>query len=132
MSPSGAASQSSSGMPCAGTASSRETSMTSPNASATLFVPASSRSSGSRIRAAASAIRTGEEFVAGAALAAMVLLLLIEIVVRPWSGYAIPGSQVFVRQLTMWVALLGACLAARDGRLLGLATGTFLHDRARR
>jgi len=62
----------------------------------------------------------------------MVLLLLVEIVVRPWSGYAVPGSQVFVRQLTMWVALLGACLAARDGRLLGLATGTFLHDRARR
>ena len=47
------------------------------------------------------------------------VLLLIEIVVRPWSGYAIPGSQVFVRQLTMWVALLGAALAARDGRLLG-------------
>ena len=56
----------------------------------------------------------------------MVLLLLIEIVVRPWSGYGLPGSQVFVRQLTMWVALLGAALAARDGRLLGLATGSLL------
>ena len=64
--------------------------------------------------------------MAGAALAAMVLLLLIEIVVRPWSGYGLPGSQVFVRQLTMWVALLGAALAARDGRLLGLATAACL------
>ena len=107
--------------------------MTSPNASATLFVPASSGSNGSsRIRAVARAIGTGEELVAGAALAAMVLLLLIEIVVRPWSGYGIPGSQVFVRQLTMWVALLGAALAARDGRLLGLATGSLLHERGQR
>lgn len=107
--------------------------MTSPNASATLFVPASSGSNGSsRIRAIASAIGTGEELLAAAALAAMVLLLLIEIVVRPWSGYAIPGSQVFVRQLTMWVALLGAALAARDGRLLGLATGSLLRERGQR
>ena len=68
--------------------------MTSPNASATLFVPASSGSNGSsRIRAVASAVASGEELVAGAALAAMVLLLLIEIVVRPWSGYGLPGSR---------------------------------------
>ena len=107
--------------------------MTSPNASATLFVPASNGSNGSsRIRAVASAVGTGEELVAGAALAAMVLLLLIEIVVRPWSGYGLPGSQVFVRQLTMWVALLGAALAARDGRLLGLATGSLLDERGQR
>src|SRR5829696_1275589 len=107
--------------------------MNSPSESAMLFDPAGSRSVGSRPRLpVTSALHTGEELLAAAALVAMVLLLLVEIVVRPWSGYAVPGSQVFVRQLTMWVALLGACLAARDGRLLGLATGTFLHDRARR
>ena len=58
----------------------------------------------------------------------MVLLLLIEIVGRPWYGYVILGSQILVRQLTMWLALLGAALAAREGRLLALATGTFIHN----
>jgi tripartite ATP-independent transporter DctM subunit len=77
-------------------------------------------------------LRVTEEFLAAAALAAMVFLLLLEIVVRPLYGYLIPASAVFVRQLTMWVALLGAALAARDGRLLALATGTFLPDRWRR
>ena len=67
-----------------------------------------------------------EQIIAAAALAAMVLLLLVEIIGRPWYGYVILGSQIFVRQLTMWVALLGAALAAREGRLLALATGTFI------
>ena len=58
-------------------------------------------------RFAKSAVRTSVFWI--------LLVLLIEIVVRPWSGYGLPGSQVFVRQLTMWVALLGAALAARDG-----------------
>jgi tripartite ATP-independent transporter DctM subunit len=78
------------------------------------------------------ALHVTEELVAAAALATMVVLLLLEIVVRPLYGYLIPASAVFVRQLTMWVALLGAALAARDGRLLALATGTFLGDRWRR
>jgi C4-dicarboxylate transporter, DctM subunit len=73
-----------------------------------------------------------EEFAAAIALAAMVFLLLIEIVFRPWYGYLIPSSPEFVRQLTMWVALLGSALAARDGRLLALATGAFLTPTARR
>lgn len=67
-----------------------------------------------------------EHTAAALALAAMVLLLLIEIVGRPFYGYVILGSQIFVRQLTMWVALLGAALAAREGRHLALAIGTFV------
>ena len=107
--------------------------MTSPSASATLLERASSSPAGSpAVIRISRALHTGEDFVAAAALAAMVLLLVVEIAVRPWFGYAIPGSQVFVRQLTMWVALLGAALAARDGRLLGLATGSLLHERAQR
>lgn len=69
-----------------------------------------------------------EEGVAGAALASMLVLLIIETVVRPWLGFGIGGSLQFVRQLTLWVALLGAALAARDGRLLALATGTLLPE----
>ena len=69
-----------------------------------------------------------EEWAAGAALASMLVLLLIETVFRPWLGFAIAGSLELVRQLTLWVALLGAALAARDGRLLALATGTFLRE----
>ena len=106
--------------------------MTSPSASATLLERASSSPAGSpAVIRISRALHTGEDFVAAAVLAAMVLLLVVEIAVRPWFGYAIPGSQVFVRQLTMWVALLGAALAARDGRLLGLATGSLLPERAR-
>jgi tripartite ATP-independent transporter DctM subunit len=104
--------------------------MTSPSASATASAPASSPAPSRH--PVTRALRVAEEFLAAAALAAMVVLLLLEIVVRPLYGYLIPASAVFVRQLTMWVALLGAALAARDGRLLALATGTFLGDRWRR
>jgi C4-dicarboxylate transporter, DctM subunit len=72
-----------------------------------------------------------EEGLAGAALAAILALLLVETIVRPWFGFAIAGSLEFVRQGTLWVALLGAALAAREGRLLALATGTFLPARLR-
>jgi C4-dicarboxylate transporter, DctM subunit len=97
--------------------------MTSPSASATLPVPAA-RLRGNLRRAIAAA----EELVAGAALAAILCLLLTETILRPWLGFAIPGSLQMIRQLTLWVALLGAALAARDGRLLALATGTFIPE----
>ncbi|MFQ5527985.1 MAG: TRAP transporter large permease subunit [Thermoanaerobaculia bacterium] len=61
--------------------------------------------------------------VAVAALGAMVLLPLVEAAARKLVGVGIPGSSVFVRHLTLWVAFLGASLAAREGKLLALATG---------
>jgi TRAP-type C4-dicarboxylate transport system permease small subunit len=73
-----------------------------------------------------------EESLGAVALAAMVFLLLVESFVRPWFGFAVPGSLLFVRQLTLWVALLGGALAAGHGRLLALATGVFLRDRRTR
>ncbi len=85
-----------------------------------------------RVNVARRVLRESEEFVAGSALAGMVLLLVADMALRPWYGSVIPGAQVVVRQLTMWVALLGAALAARDGRLLALATGDFLGSRARK
>ena len=78
------------------------------------------------------ALRGGEEFVANLALAAMVLLPLAEIVVRPVLSGGIPGSIPFVQHLTLWVGLLGAALAAREGKLIALATATFIPAGRRR
>ena len=78
------------------------------------------------------ALRGGEELVANLALAAMVLLPLAEIVVRPVLSGGIPGSIPFVQHLTLWVGLLGAALAAREGKLIALATASFLPKGRRR
>jgi C4-dicarboxylate transporter, DctM subunit len=58
----------------------------------------------------------------------MAVLPLLEIVWRPLFNRGIPGSGPFVQHLTLWVGFLGAAIAARDGRLLALATGTFIPE----
>ena len=78
------------------------------------------------------ALRGGEELVANLALAAMVILPLAEIVVRPVLAGGIPGSISIVQHLTLWVGLLGAALAAREGKLIALATATFIPKGRRR
>ena len=72
--------------------------------------------------------RDGEQWFANLALAAMVLLPLAEIVVRPLLSGGIPGSISFVQHLTLWVGFLGASLAARDGKLIALATASFIPE----
>ena len=67
-----------------------------------------------------------EDLIASFALLVMVLLPLGEIVVRKAFGRGIPGSGPIVQHLTLWVGFLGAAIAARDGKLLALATGTFI------
>src|SRR3954468_14363578 len=67
-----------------------------------------------------------EDAVASLALAAMVVLPLAEIVFRRFFGVGIPGSGPFVQHLTLWIGFLGAAIAAREGKLLSLATGTFI------
>jgi tripartite ATP-independent transporter DctM subunit len=57
------------------------------------------------------------------------LLPLAEIVTRKFLASGIPGSAPFAQNLTLWVGMLGAAIAARDGRLLVLATGEFLPKR---
>jgi C4-dicarboxylate transporter, DctM subunit len=59
------------------------------------------------------------------ALVVMVLLPLGEIVARRL-GTGIPGATPFTRHLTLWVAFLGAALAARERKLLSLATGSLI------
>ena len=66
-----------------------------------------------------------------AALSAMSALPLIAIVARRLGVSGIPGSTVFVQNLTLWVALLGAALAARSDRLLSLSTSAFLPEKRR-
>ena len=77
-------------------------------------------------RRALGVFHTIEELGAAVALAAMVTLPLAEIVVRPLIAGGIPGSIPFVQHLTLWVAFLGAALAAKKGKLVALATGTFM------
>jgi len=67
-----------------------------------------------------------EDGIASLALAAMVVLPLAEILVRRLFGVGIPGSGPFVQHLTLWIGFLGAAIAAREGKLLSLATGTFI------
>jgi tripartite ATP-independent transporter DctM subunit len=73
-----------------------------------------------------------EDGVAAAALAAMVVLPLVEIAVRRLFGVGVPGSGPFVQHLTLWVGFLGAAIAAREGKLLALATGAAVPRQARR
>ena len=56
----------------------------------------------------------------------MVILPLLEIIWRRAFGQGLPGSGPIVQHLTLWVGFLGAAIAARDGKLLALATGTFI------
>jgi TRAP-type C4-dicarboxylate transport system permease small subunit len=59
----------------------------------------------------------------------MSLLPVIEMVARLLGLSGIPGSVVFVQQLTLWVAFLGAALAATGDRLLSLSANTFLPEK---
>ncbi len=65
-----------------------------------------------------------------AILAVMTALPLVEIVGRT-SGRSVPGSIVLVQHLTLWIAVVGAMLAARVDRLLALPTLHFVPARWR-
>src|SRR5580704_17858744 len=70
-----------------------------------------------------------EKAVAIGAISVMSLLPVIEMVARLLGVSGIPGSVVFVQQLTLWVAFLGASLAAAGDRLLSLSATTFIPER---
>ena len=67
-----------------------------------------------------------ENLVATLALGAVMALPLAEIVWRKAAGQGILGAGTIASWLTMWVGLLGGAIAARDGKLLTLATGEFM------
>src|SRR5574338_373545 len=74
-------------------------------------------------------VRAVEENVTAWALVVMMLLPLAEIIVRRALSSGIPGAAPIVQHLTLWVGFLGAALAARDDRLLAIATGQMLPGR---
>jgi len=67
-----------------------------------------------------------EDLVAALAALGIALLPLGEIVLRRAFGTGIPGAAPFTAHLTLIVGLAGAAIAAREGKLLALATGTLL------
>src|SRR5260221_3469947 len=67
-----------------------------------------------------------ENVLASFALVGVMLLPLGEIFARTVLGRGIPGAAPFANSLTLWVGMLGAAIAAREGKLLTLATGEFL------
>jgi tripartite ATP-independent transporter DctM subunit len=64
-------------------------------------------------------------------LVVMSLLPIVEIAGRATTGQGIPGSIPLVQNLTLWVAILGAALAARADHLLALTTRSLLPERLR-
>ena len=80
---------------------------------------------GSALRAA-DAVERG---VAVGAIALMSALPVAELVARQLGMSGVPGSSVIVQHLTLWVAFLGASLAASSDRLLSLSANTFLPER---
>lgn len=71
---------------------------------------------------------TLEKTVVALVLATMVVLPLAEATARFLFGVSIPGAGPFEQHLTLWVAFLGAALAAREDKMLALATGEFLPE----
>src|SRR5579862_1946395 len=68
-----------------------------------------------------------ERGIAVAVIALASLLPMIEMISRHVPGArGIPGSVVFEQQLTLWIAFLGAGLAAASDRLLGMSANTFV------
>ena len=57
-----------------------------------------------------------EEILLATALSAMIVFVLIQIVLRNFFSVGIMGGAEMVRHLVLWVAFLGAGLAAREGK----------------
>src|SRR4051812_30124781 len=53
---------------------------------------------------------------------------LAEILSRRFLSATVLGSGPLASNLTLWLGMLGAAIAARDGKLLALATGEFLPE----
>jgi tripartite ATP-independent transporter DctM subunit len=86
----------------------------------------------SRAAAVLGFLHRGEDSLAGVVLVAMVALPLAEMVTRRAFGVGVPGSGPVVQHLTLWIAFLGAALAARERRLLAVATAELLPSGWRR
>jgi tripartite ATP-independent transporter DctM subunit len=76
------------------------------------------------------ALSKTERGLAIASISLMAALPVAELAARYLRTSGVPGSAVFVQHLTLWVAFLGAALAASSDRLLSLSANAFLSERA--
>ena len=58
----------------------------------------------------------------------LMTLPLANMVATRFYGTGITGAGLFAQNLTLWLGMLGAAIAARDGKLLALATASFLPE----
>lgn len=72
-----------------------------------------------------------ENSLAIGVLVCMTVLPLAEMVLRRFAGWSIAGAIPLVEHLTLWIAFVGAAMAARANRLLSLATANYLPARWR-
>lgn len=76
-------------------------------------------------------LHRAEDALGALSLIAVAVLPLAEMAVRRLAGRGVPGSGPLIQHLTLWIAFVGAALAAREGRLLALASGELLPARLR-
>ena len=69
-----------------------------------------------------------EDLIASLAALGIMILPLSEVVLRRFFNTGVPGAAPFTAHLTLIVGLVGAAIAAREGKLLALATGTMLPE----
>jgi tripartite ATP-independent transporter DctM subunit len=69
-----------------------------------------------------------EDLIASLAAIGIMILPLSEVVLRRFFNTGVPGSAAFTAHLTLIVGLVGAAIAAREGKLLALSTGTMLPE----
>jgi C4-dicarboxylate transporter, DctM subunit len=69
-----------------------------------------------------------EDCIAAIAALGIIILPLAEIVLRRVFNTGVPGAAPFTSHLTLIVGLVGASIAAREGKLLALATGTMVPE----
>lgn len=74
------------------------------------------------------AARAAEDAGVAVSLSLMAVLPVLEIVLRKLLGTGISGSAALVQHLVLVVSMLGAAVAAREGRLLSLATTEYLKE----
>jgi len=76
-------------------------------------------------------VRRFEDTLLLLALLGLVALPLAEIVLRKLFAVGISGSAALVQHLTLMISMMGAALAARESRLLSLATSTLMKGRGK-
>lgn len=72
------------------------------------------------------ALAETEDLVAALAALGIIVLPLTEVALRRLFNTGVPGAAPFTAHLTLIVGLAGAAIAAREGTLLTLATGTMV------